>query len=149
MQTLSLWRGLTHSYGVQDRYNPESDQLGSGQAYPRDVQLADHRRRDFNPRSQGLRGGYPNQRDSIRDEPHWRAPSRQPPTYDPRGPNPREDFRRAEGPRSSDPQDIPRPAGAPRHLEGHPRGSLDTEGDRAIAEAMSPGNLSPGMFSPA
>ncbi len=65
-------------------------------------------------------------------------------------PDRREDPRRTEGSRSSDPQDIPAARGATRPPDAQQHsGSLGTEGDRAMAEAMSrsPGNLSPGMLS--
>lgn len=65
-------------------------------------------------------------------------------------PDRREDPRRTEGSRSSDPQDIPAARGAPRPPDAQQHSSsLGTEGDRAMAEAMSrsPGNLSPGMLS--
>ena len=65
-------------------------------------------------------------------------------------PDRREDPRRTEGSRSSDPQDIPAARGAPRPPEAQQHsGSLGTEGDRAMVEAMSrsPGNVSPGMLS--
>ena len=67
-------------------------------------------------------------------------------------PDRREDPRRTEGSRPSDPQDIPAARGAPRPPDTQQHsGSLDTEGDRAMAEAMSrsPGNLSPGMLGTA
>ncbi len=65
-------------------------------------------------------------------------------------PDRREDPRRTEGSRPSDPQDIPAARGGPRPPDAQQHsGSLGTEGDRAMAEAMSrsPGNLSPGMLS--
>ncbi|KAL0045790.1 hypothetical protein WJX82_004514 [Trebouxia sp. C0006] len=130
------------------RYDPESEQPGSGRAYPRDAQFPDPRR---GQRFQPSRGGYPNQQGAARDDAHWRAPSRHPqphPTqWEPQVPDRREDPRRTEGSRPSDPQDIPAARGGPRPPDAQQHsGSLGTEGDRAMAEAMSrsPGNLSPG-----
>ncbi|KAL0021200.1 hypothetical protein WJX77_011829 [Trebouxia sp. C0004] len=130
------------------RYDPESEQSGSGRAYPRDPMFPDPRR---GQRFQPSRGGYPNQQGAVRDDAHWRAPNRHPqphPTqWEPQVPDRREDPRRTEGSRSSDPQDIPATRGAPRPPDAQQHsGSLGTEGDRAMAEAMSrsPGNVSPG-----
>jgi len=60
-------------------------------------------------------------------------------------PDRREDPRRTEGSRSSDPQDIPAARGAPRPPEAQQHsGSLGTEVE---AMSRSPGNVSPGMLS--
>ena len=59
----------------QARYDPESEQPGSGRAYPRDAQFPDPRR---GQRFQPSLGGYPNQQGAVRDDAHWRAPNRHP-----------------------------------------------------------------------
>lgn len=60
---------------IQVRYDPESEQPGSGRAYPRDPQFPDPRR---GHRFQPSRGGYPNQQGAVREDAHWRAPNRHP-----------------------------------------------------------------------
>ena len=121
-----------------------SDQPGSARGYPRDAHHPDSRRRDYNARFHPQRYNQYN----PRDEPHWRAPNRTPPsTLEPREPEPREGFRRGEGgPQPSDPQDIPSHRGAARQPEVFHSGSLGTDTDRSVPEglARSPGNLSPG-----
>lgn len=71
---------------MQARYDPESEQPGSGRAFPRDAQHPDARRGHRLPAG---RGGYPHQQGPAREEPHWRAPNRQPhPTHwEPQVPN--------------------------------------------------------------
>lgn len=158
---LQLWSLYTQATGncgcfVQARHEdadqPGSargypDQPGSARGYPRDAHHPDPRRRDYNARFQPQRSYH---QYNPRDEPHWRAPSRNPPsTQEPREPEPREGFRRVEeGPRPSDPQDIPPNRGVSRQPEVFHSGSLGTDTDRSVPEglARSPGNLSPGEW---
>ena len=120
------------------------DQPGSARGYPRDAHHPDSRRRDYNARFHPQRYNQYN----PRDEPHWRAPNRNPPpTLEPHDPEPREGFRTGEGgPQPSDPQDIPSHRALSRQPEALNSGSLGTDTDRSMPEglARSPGNLSPG-----
>ena len=147
---------LTSKHSAQGRHEdadqPGSargypDQPGSARGYPRDAHHPDSRRRDYNARFHPQRYNQYN----PRDEPHWRAPNRNPPsTLNPREPEPREGFRRGEaGPQPSDPQDIPSNRGPARQLEVFHSGSVGTDTDRSVPEglARSPGNLSPGERS--